>query len=59
MDSAGSTTGMEGPALEDTDDLDGFIDEREGMLEGELEELVNSVQPVKLVLMNVCSHIVT
>src|SRR6266481_3801997 len=59
MDSAGSTAGTEGPALEDADDLDGFIDEREGMLEGELEELENSVQPVKLVLMNVCSHIVT
>ena len=28
MDGAGSTIGMEGPALEDADDLDGFVDER-------------------------------
>ena len=59
MDGAGSTAGMEGPALEDAEDLDGFIDEREGMLEGEFEELANSVQPVKLMLMKVHSHIVT
>ena len=43
MDGAGSTAGTEGPALEDADNLDGFVDEREGMSEGELEESANSV----------------
>ena len=37
----------------------GYVDEREGMLEDELEELVNSVQLVQLVLMKVRSHTVT
>ena len=37
MDGVSSTAAMEGPALEDADNADGFIDEREGMLEDELE----------------------
>ena len=48
MDGTSSTAAMEGPALEDADNTDGFVDEREGMLEEELEELANSVQPVQL-----------
>ena len=46
-------------ALEDADNADRFVDVREGMLEGELEELVNCVWPVQLVLVKVCSHTVT
>ena len=59
IDSASSTAAMEGPALEDADNTDRFIDEKAGMLEGELEELANSVQLVQLVLVKVCSHTVT
>ena len=59
MDSTSSTTAIEGLALEDANNADGFVDEREGMLEDELEELANSVQPVQLVLMKVRSHTVT
>ena len=59
MDGASSTAATEGLALEDADNADGFIDEREGMLEEELEELANSVRPVQLVLVKVRSHTVT
>ena len=59
MDGTSSTGATEGPALEDADNADGFIDEREGMLEDELEELANSVWLVQLVLMKVHSHTVT
>ena len=59
MDGASSTAATEGLALEDADNTDRFIDEREGMLEEELEELANSVWLVQLVLMKVHSHTVT
>ena len=59
MDSASSTAAMEGLVLEDADNADGFVDEREGMLEDEFKELANSVQPVQLVLVKVHSHTVT
>lgn len=48
-----SRSGDENDAVED-DNVEGWIDEREEMTEGELRRLAKSVQPIRLLLSKVC-----